>query len=330
MPPRDDDLAHWVRRGICEVPPAHGGERLDSFLASRFPYRSRTQWSAMIRQGRIRLNDKHARPGRPLRPGDRIEYVPDPRPEPRVSNAVRVLMEDDSMLALQKPANLPVHPSGRYFRNTLLLMLLEARGEALDETELRIVHRLDRETSGVILFGKGKLAAAALSRQFEMRTVRKRYLAIVHGVPTMDRFLIDAPIGPDASSPVRKAMTVLPGGAEARTSCRVLRRGHEHALILASPHTGRLHQIRVHLRHAGHPILGDKVYGLDPHLFVRFVEGKLTNGDRETLAWRRQALHAWKLTFRHPRTGDRIDLRAPVGRAWVRKTRELGLSRQRR
>lgn len=327
MAPRDDDLARWVRRGLCEVPPARAGERLDAFLASRFPYRSRTQWSSMIRHGRIRLNGKVARPGRSLRVGDRIEYVPDPRPEPRVSTAVQILLEDDSMLALSKPANLPVHPSGRYFRNTLLLQLLEARGEALDATDLRIVHRLDRETSGLILFGKGKKATAALAQQFEMRTVRKRYLAIVHGVPREDRFLIDAPIGRDPASPVRKAMTVLPGGVDARTSCVVLRRGPDHALVLARPHTGRLHQIRVHLRHAGHPVLGDKVYGLDPRLFVRFVEGTLSDQDRRTLAWNRQALHAWKLSFHHPVTGNRIDLRAPVGRRWTRMMRELGLGR---
>ncbi len=327
MAPRGDETARWIRHGSCEVPLSHAGVRLDAFLARTFPYRSRTHWARLVRGGRVRLNGAIARPGRSLRTGDRIDYMPDPRPEPRVSGGYRVLYEDGSLLAIRKPANLPVHPSGRYFRNTLLLMLLEERGEDLDRTDLRIVHRLDRETSGLILFGKGREAAAALAIQFENREVRKEYLAVVHGVPVEDRFLVDAPIGRDPASPIRKAMTVTPDGRPARTGFRVLRRGRDHALIAARPHTGRLHQIRVHLRQAGHPVLGDKVYGLDPHLFLRFVSGRLSEHDRGLLLWRRQALHAWKIRFRHPVDHSVMTLRAPVGKLWIRSAAELGLAR---
>ncbi|MDM7917086.1 MAG: RluA family pseudouridine synthase [Candidatus Eisenbacteria bacterium] len=327
MAPRDDATARWIRRGSCRVPPAEAGQRLDAFLARAFRYRSRTQWAALVKAGRIRCNGAVVRPGRSLRPGDWIEYLPDPRPEPRVDRRYRVLFEDESILAVRKPANLPVHPSGRYFRNTLLLMLLEERGEDLDTTGLRIVHRLDRETSGVILFGKGREAASALAIQFETRQVAKRYLAIVHGRPKEDRFLVDAPVGRDPRSPVRKAMTVLEDGRPARTSFRVVRRSGEHALLIARPHTGRLHQIRVHLRHAGLPIVGDKVYGRDPRLFLRFVEGSLSPEDRLRLVWRRQALHAWRLTLRHPRDGSRLSLHAPAGRSWLRLAARLELGR---
>jgi len=325
MPPRDDELASWTRNGLCRVPAASAGERLDAFLARSFPYRSRTQWAALIKTGRIRLNEHLARPARGLQAGDLLVYVPGRRPEPTVSRAYRVILEDPWLLAIRKPANLPVHPSGRYFRHTLLLMLAADRGEDLDTTDLRIVHRLDRETSGLILFAKGKPAAAALSIQFENREVRKEYLAIVHGRPERDRFLVSAPIGPDPDSPVRKAVTVRPDGRIARTSFRVLRRGPEHALIAARPHTGRLHQIRVHLRHAGHPIVGDKVYGKDAGIFVRFVSDRLTDDDREKLLWRRQALHAWKLAFRHPHDGHEVRLRAPVGKNWIRIVERLGI-----
>jgi len=324
--PRDDDVARWIRRGSCTVGAGGVGNRLDAFLARTFPYRSRTSWAMLIRAGRIRLNDASARPARSLHLGDRVVYLPDTRPEPRVSRSFRVLYEDEEILAVRKPANLPVHPSGRYFRNTLLLLLLEARGEALDRTELRIVHRLDRETSGLILFGKSKQAASSLSAQFENREVRKKYLAIVHGCPQKDRLLIDEPIGRAESSPVRKAMSVRAGGRASRTSVRVLRRGPEHALLVAQPHTGRLHQIRVHLKSIGHPIVGDKVYGLDPHLFLRFVGGELSRADRERLLWRRQALHAWKLTFRHPRDGRTMKIRAPVGGGWQRLMVRIGLA----
>ena len=325
--PRDDDVARWIRRGSCTVGTGGAGARLDAFLARTFPYRSRTSWAALIRHGRIRLNDATARPARSLKPGDRIVYLPDPRPEPKVSESFRILYEDEDILAVRKPANLPVHPSGRYFRHTLLYLLLERRGESLDHTELRIVHRLDRETSGLILFGKGKQAASTLSQQFENREVRKTYLAMVHGCPREDRFLIDEPIGRAEHSPVRKAMCVRPDGRASRTTVRVLRCGPEHALLAALPHTGRLHQIRVHLQSIGHPIIGDKVYGLDPRLFLRFVEGELSRRDRERLLWRRQALHAWKLTFRHPRDHRRMRIRAPVGAGWRRLMARVGLER---
>lgn len=325
--PRDDDLAHWTRSHFCEVPASKAGQRLDAFLARSFRYRSRTSWAAFIRSGRIRVNGNQARPGRALRVGDQIQYVPDPQPEPRVSRRYRVIHEDPEVLAICKPANLPVHPSGRYFHNTLLLMLLAERGGDLGTTDLRIVHRLDRETSGVILFGKGRESAAALATQFEMRTVRKRYLAIVHGTPFEDRFTVDAPIGRDPASPIRKAMTVIADGRHARTRFQVIRRGPEHALVLARPLTGRLHQIRVHLRHAGLPIVGDKVYGLDPELFLRFVGGTLSEQDRRRLLWRRQALHAWSLSIQHPRDGHRMRLRANPGGAWKRLAERLGLGR---
>ena len=323
MAPRDDCIARWTRSHFCEVPPSKAGQRLDAFLAKTFPYRSRTNWAAFVRAGRIQLNDSPARPGRALRGGDRIQYLPDPRPEPRVSRAYRVIHEDASTLAIRKPANLPVHPSGRYFMNTLLLMLLAERSEDLGSTNLRIVHRLDRETSGVILFGKGRDAAASLARQFETRSVRKRYLAIVHGSPGEERFEVNAPIGRDTESPVRKAMTVRSEGAAARTRFQVLRRGPAHALVLARPLTGRLHQIRVHLRHAGLPIVGDKVYGLDPELFLRFVGGKLSEADRRRLLWRRQALHAWSITLRHPEDDRPITFRASVGSSWKRLLERL-------
>jgi len=325
--PRDDDLARWIRRGSCVVGKDGAGRRLDRYLAQVFPYRSRTSWAGLIRVGRIRLNELEVRPGRSLKGGDRIDYRPDPRPEPRVSRSFRVIYEDPEILAVRKPANLPVHPSGRYFRNTLLSLLLESRGEDLAGTDLRIIHRLDRETSGVILFGKGKSVAAALSTQFERREVRKEYLAIVHGSPMEDRFLIDRPIGRDPTSPVRKAMGVLPAGRPSRTGIRVLRRGPEHSLLVARPYTGRLHEIRVHLRTIGHPILGDKVYGLDSGLFLRFVAGALSPEDRARLGWPRQALHAWKLTFQHPRSRQTITLRAPVGSVWIRRAAYLGLGR---
>lgn len=325
MSPRGDEIARLTRTGTSLVPGSRAGVRLDRYLSTTFRYRSRTQWAALIRAGHVLLNGAGTRAGQVLRTGDKIEYRREERREPRVSRRWRQLYEDDWLLAVRKPANLPVHPSGRYFHNTLLALLLQERGESLDSTDLRIVHRLDRETSGVILFGKGRQAAATLSNQFEMRQVRKEYLALVHGVPLEDRFVVDAPIGRDSHSPVRKAMTVLRDGKPSRTVCRVVRRGRDSALVAARPQTGRLHQIRVHLRAAGFPIIGDKVYGLDPELFIRFASGNLSTDDRRKLVWGRQALHARRVRIRHPADERILEIRAPVGRAWLRQMAELGM-----
>ena len=276
-------------------------ERLDRYLGRRFPYRSRAQWVRMIESGRIRVNGQTCRGSHRIRTGDEIQYLPLRREEPAVAVDYRILHEDDGLLVVDKPANLPVHPSGRYFRHTLLCLLLEARGETLDEPGIRIVHRLDRETSGVTLFGKDRRSASRLAVQFERRQTRKEYLLLVHGVPGEPEFTVDAPLGRNPQSRVRKAMGVVPGGIPARTEFQLVARGREHALLLARPLTGRFHQIRVHARHAGFPIVGDKLYGLDEGLFLKLVEGKeYDEADRERLLAGRQCLHAFRLTLRHP------------------------------
>ena len=222
-----------------------------------------------------------------------------------------------------------MHPSGRYFRNTLLSILLERRGETLDRPGIRIVHRLDRETSGVLLLGKSRAAAAALAAQFEGHTVRKEYLALVHGVPAADAFRVEAELGRDPGSRVRKAVGVVPPGQgrPARTGFEVLARGPLHALLLARPETGRLHQIRVHARHAGHPVVGDKLYGLDEGYFLKLASGQeYSEEDRERLQHTRQGLHAWRITFVHPGNGRATTVEAPLPEDLRRLARRLSVA----
>jgi 23S rRNA pseudouridine1911/1915/1917 synthase len=308
-------FARWVRHGMIRIEDPGVRERLDRYLAGRYPYRSRTQWVHTIESGRVLVNGRRCRPSRTVRCGDRIDYVPKRQAEPPVAVTIPIVYEDDDLLGVNKPALLPVHPAGRYFRNTLLCLLLEARGETLDSPGIRIVHRLDRETSGIVLFGKTRRAAAFLSAQFEEHTVIKEYLALVAGVPPQDRFTVEAALGPNPQSRVRKAVGVVPAGEgrPAITEFEVLSRGGAHALVLARPRTGRLHQIRVHLKHAGHPIVGDKLYGVDEGLFLKLASGlEYDEEDRRRLLLGRQGLHAWRITVLHPRTSAPFTCSAPV------------------
>jgi 23S rRNA pseudouridine1911/1915/1917 synthase len=314
-PPNLRPLAKWVRHGAIRIQDPEVRSRLDRYLAGRFPYRSRTQWARVIDGGRILVNGRACRPSRVIQFGDRVDYRPPPRIEPDVDVEVRILHEDDALLAVDKPPDLPVHPSGRYFRNTLLCVLLRERGETLDRPGIRIVHRLDRETSGVVLFGKSRESAAALARQFEEHSVRKEYLALVHGCPQEERFRVEASLGRNQGSKVRKAVGVVADG-EGRTAVtdfEVAARGPQHSLLIARPVTGRLHQIRVHSRHAGYPIVGDKLYGLDESYFLKLAAGgEYTEEEWAKLLISRQGLHAWRVSFRHPRTGEPATITAPI------------------
>jgi len=318
-----DVVRRWVRRGEARIDPHQAGTRLDRYLAGRFTYRSRTQWCRLIAEGRITVNGRGVRPARTLRAEDVIAYVPLQREEPEVDRRVTVLHVDDQLVAVAKSGNLPMHPSGAYFRNTLIHLLAETHPEW---GTLRVIHRLDRETSGIVVFGRTRAATESVAIQFRRRSVEKRYLAIVHGAPADDAFTIDAPLGPAQDSRIRKAVGVRADGVPARTDIRVLHRGMGWALLEAHPRTGRLHQIRVHLRHAKLPILGDKVYGLNEEFFLRFIAGEpLAPAEQAALGLSRQALHAYRLRLQHPATGDALELRCPLPADLAGALRERGL-----
>ncbi|MBU1699394.1 MAG: RluA family pseudouridine synthase [Candidatus Eisenbacteria bacterium] len=312
LPGPDDDelrtMAGWVRWGCTQIDPADAGERLDRYLARRFTYRSRTDWAQKIREGRIRIDERIIRPSYLLKTGDMLQYRARLLPEPEVDADCPTVYEDDALLAVNKSGNIPVHPAGRYFRNSLLLQLEEHKyGRGI----LHIVHRLDRETSGVILFTKSSAWARELSFQFENRKIEKTYLAVVWGHLENER-LIDLPLGQNGQSKVRKAVGIVPGGRPSRTQVRPLSYGEKVTLVEARPLTGRLHQIRVHLRAIGHPILGDKLYGKDEEYFLKFLGGTpLSEEDYEDLGFRRQALHAWKISIEHPVSKELLEITAP-------------------
>ena len=222
--------------------------------------------------------------------------------EPLTPSHVGELHQDAMLLVLDKPAGLPVHPSSRYVHGTVVNRLRQMYGPNFAAP----VHRLDRETSGVLLCAKHTVVARELSMAFAARLIRKVYLAITHGHAATDSLQVDAPLavgGPRIRIGMRVDRAL---GKPAQTTFVVQRRlshkGAPFTLWEAYPHTGRRHQVRAHLLHAGYPVLGDKIYGLDDVLYEDFAQGTLSAAQRAKLILPRHALHAWKLHLDHPCT----------------------------
>jgi 23S rRNA pseudouridine1911/1915/1917 synthase len=288
------------------------GERLDAWLARQLPALSRSRLHALIEDGHVRLGGAAARPSARLRPGQPVRVdVPAPVPaEPQPEDIpIAVVHEDAHLLVVNKPAGLVVHPGAGTSRGTLVNALLEhVKDLSGVGGVLRpgIVHRLDRGTSGLLVVAKDDETHRSLVRQFAGRTVEKEYLALVLADPARDSGEIDSPIGRD---PVhRQRMSVrAPRGRAARTSWRVVERFDGAALLRVRIHTGRTHQIRVHLASVGHPVAGDPAYGGKRALPSR------RGAAREALAsLDRPALHAARLSFTHPATGERLAFEAPL------------------
>ncbi|CAM3345660.1 RluA family pseudouridine synthase [Hydrogenibacillus schlegelii] len=274
------------------------GLRLD-VAVSRALEVSRAQVKKWIEAGRVTVDGRAARPAERLSGGEAIRVRPPaPRPARPRPNALslRIVYEDAVLAVVDKPPGMSVHPSPGHDDDTLvnaLLYHLKALSGIGGELRPGIVHRLDKDTSGLLVVAKTDRAHLALAAQLQARTMKRTYTAVVCGVPAEEVGLIDLPIG---RHPVdRKRMAVVPNGRPARTRYRVVRRFRRHSIVEASLETGRTHQIRVHFAAIGHPLVGDPVYGR-----CRFG------------AMSRQALHATRLGFRHPETGAWLEFTSPL------------------
>jgi 23S rRNA pseudouridine1911/1915/1917 synthase len=278
------------------------GDRLDRFLAAQLPHISRSRLQALIKQGHVTLAGKPAKPGDKVR-NDALVTITEPPAEPSLLEPeeipLDILFEDSDLLVLNKPPGLVVHPAAGHARHTLVHALL-AHCASLSgiggEQRPGIVHRLDKDTSGCLVVAKTDTAHSHLSRQFANRSVTKIYLAFVQGYFAGPRSgIIDNLIG---RHPVhRKKMAVLDrGGRASRTTWRVVQElPGVGSVVECALHTGRTHQIRVHMKHLGHPLLGDSLYA-----------------PRHIAHYPRQMLHAWKLGFAHPRTGAPMHFVSPL------------------
>jgi 23S rRNA pseudouridine1911/1915/1917 synthase len=306
--------------------------RLDVFLALHLTWRSRSSVQNLIREGAVRVDAAtpdhprgtgeartERRPGRKLAHGSRvIVAVPADQPvrriEPPSTTEIVVLYEDADALVVDKPPLLAVHPSGRYLSDTLIQRVhAHFQYDRLHrDARPRLCHRLDRETSGLLLIGKTPPAHAEFMRQFEARETEKEYLAIVHGATEAERGTIDLPIGPSRTSAIALKMAVVADGQDAVTEWNVVERRASCTLLACRPRSGRQHQIRVHLEAIGHPLVGDKLYGVDDAVFQRYADDRLTARDRERLELERHALHNHRLAFTSPSTGERVVVESPL------------------
>jgi len=291
------------------VEPAYTGWRLDRYLQLRIKRLSRTRIAEMIRRI-LTLNGKTVRkPGVRVKRGDRILILRPAPVEPDVPRHFEELARGSGYMAVLKPAGLPVHPTAHYLHNTLTALVRERYG---DDSGLSMAHRLDRETSGIVLFGTDPASTRLLKMSFQDGLVKKQYLALVHG-DFAQECVVNEPIGPAADSVIRLRMGVRADGQPSRTEFTSLERFGEFTLVQARPHTGRQHQIRVHLEHLGYPVVGDKIYGHPDSFFLGLVKHGSTSESRRILILDRHALHAADIQFPQPDgSGQEARVHAPL------------------
>lgn len=309
------------------MPPEQADRRLDVFLAERLTEFSRVTLQRAIEAGRVQVNGVvHHKPSHRVQPNDRVEIQqiepPPPGPKPQEISLV-ILYEDAQIVVVDKPAGMIVHPAKGHWEGTLANALSHHFGQLSERggpTRPGIVHRLDRDTSGLIVVAKTDQAHDALAAQFKARRVEKEYLAIVVGVPDRDRDVIDRPIGDHPTNREKKAIRADHASSrEAVTFYEVVERFVGYALVRTLPKTGRTHQIRLHLAHIGCPVLCDRLYGgrakID-ELELKPREAASDTGEAGSPEGSplldRQALHAHRLAFAHPQTGAAMKLESPL------------------
>jgi len=274
------------------------GERLDVFLSRAVAGLSRSQARRLIDDGLVTVDDAAERPSYRLPAGARITATipPTEEAEPAAERIpLTVIYQDEDVIVVDKPPGLTVHPAPGHPAGTLVNALLALDPELAgvgDKLRPGIVHRLDRDTSGLLVVARNERARAGLTRQLKQREVSKTYLALVQGVPKPPQGTIEAPIGRHPRN--RKKMAVVAGGREAETRYRVREEIDGFALLEVEPVTGRTHQIRVHLAAIGHPVVGDATYGKRSEIVGR------------------QFLHAWRLAFDLPSSGRRVEFESPL------------------
>ncbi|NLE01318.1 MAG: RluA family pseudouridine synthase [Fibrobacter sp.] len=270
---------------------------LAQYLAQRFTYHSIGEWNELITNGQVLLNNSKVSASSLISAGMIIEYDPGDFEEPDADLNYKIIFEDDWFIGISKPGNLLVHRAGRSFRNNLIYQLRFVHQPAYKNAHT--THRLDRDTSGVVLIAKTSEARAAIGLQFAAGEVKKEYIAIVHGIPDSSIERISFPIGKTINSAISYKYCVDPSGKEAITIVKSVHRlGESFAELLLQPLTGRTHQIRIHCAAIGHPIVGDKLYGLSEEAYLTWRDNpqSVSTG----LLFHRHALHCRSLTFFHP------------------------------
>lgn len=311
--PIDDDDAKRVRLRIRRKLP---GRRLDKYLHGRYPHMSRTTIQRLIRQGAITINGQTTKPSYEMCGGDVVELViPPPEPPEVIPEDIplEILYEDEHIIAINKEAGMVCHPAHATQTGTVVnaMAFYAARlSHGQDPFRPGIVHRLDKNTTGVMLIAKVDEAHWRLALQFERRTVQKTYLAVVAGEMSLDSDTINVPIGVHPVVRDKFAVMIKENrinvAKKALTYYEVAERFRGYTLVRLLPKTGRTHQLRVHMSYIGHPIVGDTMYGGPP-----VSEHSITGAGSEEVFFPHQALHAWKIEFQHPITDKPMEIEAP-------------------
>jgi RluA family pseudouridine synthase len=301
-----------------KVPPQQENNSLLDYVSKRFRYQNREVWNGLIRDGKVTLNGKSVSPDQLLKSKDIIAYTVALN-EPPVDRNIQIIHSEESFLVASKPGNLPSHADGNFIKNTFIYILGGMLKDQGFKGSLNLVHRLDRETSGLMVVSKNKAAHQKLIQQFENGQVEKEYLAIARGIIPEDQFEVNGAIGRDTDSQVSVRQKVVaddtPFAKKSSTQFEVVTRLATGTLIRCRPKTGRTNQIRIHLASIGHSLVGDKLYGRSDDEFLAFVHHVKSGGDS---AWTghietpRQMLHASQLSFSHPETSEKIAFTAEL------------------
>jgi 23S rRNA pseudouridine1911/1915/1917 synthase len=288
------------------------GHRLDHYLKRKIPRLSRTRLQEIIRTQLIGPEGRRLKASSTVRHGDQLVIRRPARAEPSCPRELGVLYRDEHLLVVDKPAGLPVHASAKFYFNTLTRVL----AETFPGEPLQIAHRLDRETSGIMIVARGRAAASRLKTAFARKQARKTYLAVVRGVPPWgdgEVHEIDLPLAlTDEPGALDVRMVARPGAPPALTRVSIAQRRPAHALVRCQPVTGRQHQIRAHLAAIGHPIVGDKIYGQADDVFRDYCARGLTPELLARLELPRHALHAASIEIAHPATGEPMRFDSPL------------------
>ncbi|OQA89506.1 MAG: Ribosomal large subunit pseudouridine synthase D [Elusimicrobia bacterium ADurb.Bin231] len=279
--------------------------RLDRFLKEKYPDYSRGYFQRLIKNGFVNINDKYAESGHKLRCGDCVNIQFTAKEQTMLPSDIplNIIYEDDSIIAINKQPNLVVHPAGSHKNDTLVNGLIHYWNQRLFPF---LVHRLDKDTSGIIIAAKDEKSKEILSKQFQNRTVKKKYIALVDGVIKEKSGVIEAPLG-RSSARNRKIIIGPMSKKAAETLFSVKKRSGTNTLLEVTPLTGRTHQIRVHMAFIGHPITGDAEYGKKSEIVSR------------------QMLHAYEISFMHPGSGKRVTYKAPLPEDFQEVLRKMDL-----
>lgn len=289
------------------VEPHHSGLRLDEFMKIKLPRYSRNEIHNIIK-ARLVQKDRKFKKGTVVRAGDELIFFYDKKEEEVNDVDIPVLYEDNHLIIVNKPPDMSVHSTKPWGKNDLIQQLRRQR----NSRELYLAHRIDRETSGIVLIARSTAIASKLGEAFVGKKIEKEYSAIVFGEMESDLGVIDLPICSDEKATVRiKMMAGSASGSPSLTEYTVLKRLKGFTLVNARPKTGRQHQIRVHLSAIGHPLVGDKIYK-DERFFLRYINEGFTEEIKKELILPRHALHASRISFRHPITGDLLNIDAEM------------------